>query len=37
MGKISEDWMSVIIGLGIVVLVWISLLGKPPWPLFGLF
>ena len=37
MGKINEDWMSVIVGLGIVVLVWIGILGKLPWPLFGWF
>ena len=37
MAKISEDWMSVIVGLGIVVLVWIGLFGKLPWPLFGWF
>ena len=37
MGKINEDWMSVIVGLAIVVLVWIGILGKPPWPLFGWF
>ncbi len=35
MGKISEDWMSVIVGLLIVVLVWINILGKLPWPIIG--
>ena len=34
---LSEDWLSVVIGLALVALVWIGVLGKIPWPLFGLF
>jgi hypothetical protein len=33
--KINEDWLSVILGLGITVLVWIGILGKLPWPIIG--
>ena len=35
--KINEDWMSVIIGLVLVLLVGIGVLGKLPWPVFGWF
>jgi hypothetical protein len=34
--KLSEDWWAVIIGLGMTVLVWINILGKPPWPIWGI-
>jgi hypothetical protein len=32
--KLSEDWMAVIVGLAVVVLIWIGILGSLPWPLF---
>ena len=35
--KINEDWLSVIIGLIIVVLVGIGLLGSLPWPVSAWF
>ena len=35
--KLNEDWMSVIIGLVIVLLVGIGVLGQLPWPAFGWF
>lgn len=34
---LSEDWLAVIIGLGLVVLVWIGAITNVPWPLFGLW
>ena len=37
MGKISEDWMSVIVGLLVVVLIWAGALPKLPWPIIGMF
>jgi hypothetical protein len=37
MGKINEDWLSVIIGLALVVLIAIGVLGGLPWPAFGWF
>jgi hypothetical protein len=33
--KLNEDWMSVILGLAITVLVWVGVLGSLPWPLIG--
>ena len=33
---LTEDWWSVVIGLALVLLVWLGVLGKVPWPLFGL-
>lgn len=33
--KLNEDWLSVIVGLGITVLVWVGVLGKLPWPIIG--
>jgi len=35
--RLGEDWLSVIIGLILVVLVWIGVVGRVPWPLFGWF
>ena len=35
MSKINEDWLATIIALAIVVLVYIGLLGKLPWPIIG--
>lgn len=35
--KLSEDWISVIVGLAIVLLVTLFSLPSIPWPLFGLF
>ncbi|MFQ5577182.1 MAG: hypothetical protein ACE5G8_09380 [Anaerolineae bacterium] len=34
--KLSEDWLAVIIGLGLVVLAWLGVIAKVPWPLIGL-
>lgn len=33
--KLSEDWLSVIIGLTLVLVVALGALAKVPWPLFG--
>ncbi|MGD2207401.1 MAG: hypothetical protein PVH17_11550 [Anaerolineae bacterium] len=33
--ELSEDWLAVIIGLGLVLLVWIGAISNVPWPLFG--
>jgi len=33
--NLSEDWISVIIGLILVVLVWLLSPTGIPWPLFG--
>ena len=35
--KLSEDWLAVIIGLLLVVLVWVGGITQVPWPLFGWF
>jgi hypothetical protein len=35
--KLSEDWLSVIIGLLVVLVVALGALAKVPWPLFGWF
>lgn len=35
LSRLGEDWLAVIIGLGLVVLVWIGAIAKVPWPLFG--
>lgn len=35
--KLSEDWISVIIGIAIVIAVCLFNLTSIPWPLFGLF
>lgn len=35
MSKISEDWWSVIVGLGITALILLNILGKLPWPIIG--
>jgi hypothetical protein len=33
--KLSEDWLSVIIGLILVIVVWLFGGAGIPWPLFG--
>ena len=33
--RLSEDWLAVIIGLALVALVWLGVIGRVPWPLFG--
>ena len=35
--KLSEDWLSVIIAFGLIILIWIGVLPKLPWPILGLF
>ena len=35
--KLSEDWISVIVGIAIVIIVCLFNLTSIPWPLFGLF
>jgi hypothetical protein len=35
MKKINEDWLSVIIGLVLVVLIWVNALPAIPWPVIG--
>jgi hypothetical protein len=37
LSSLSEDWLAVVIGLGLVALVWIGAITKVPWPLFGFF
>lgn len=32
---INEDWLAVIIGLVLVVLVWLGIVADVPWPLIG--
>ena len=32
---LSEDWLAVIIGLGLAALVWLGVIANVPWPLFG--
>ncbi len=32
---LSEDRRAVIVGLGLVLLVWIGVITKVPWPVFG--
>ena len=34
---LSEDWISVIIGLAIVLVVFLVSITSIPWPLFGVF
>ena len=34
---LSEDWLSVIIGLFLLLLVYVGAIADVPWPLFGLF
>ncbi len=31
----NEDWLALIIGLALALLVGIGVLGKIPWPMFG--
>ncbi len=35
--RLSEDWISVVVGLAIVLIVWALSLSSIPWPLFGGF
>ena len=35
--RLSEDWLSVIIGLALLLLIWLGAIAEVPWPLFGLF
>ena len=35
--KLSEDWISVIVGIAILIVVCLFNLTSIPWPLFGLF
>ena len=35
--RLSEDWLSVLVGLLVVLLVALGGLSKVPWPLFGWF
>lgn len=32
---LSEDWIAVILGLALALLVGVGLVSKIPWPLFG--
>jgi len=32
---LGEDWLSVLVGLLLVVLAWLGVIGNVPWPLFG--
>lgn len=34
-GALNEDWRAVIVGLALVILVWIGVIAKVPWPIFG--
>jgi len=33
--KLSEDWLAVIVAFAIIVLIFVGLFPKLPWPLFG--
>jgi hypothetical protein len=33
--KLSEDWLSVIVGFAFLVLIWIINLPALPWPIAG--
>lgn len=35
--KISEDWLAVIIALGIIIVIFLGWLPELPWPLLGWF
>ena len=35
--RLGEDWIAVIIGLVLVVLVRIGVIANIPWPLFGIW
>ncbi len=35
--RLGEDWIAVIIGLGLVALVSSGLISHVPWPLFAIF
>jgi hypothetical protein len=35
--KLSEDWLAVIIAFGMIILIWMGVLPKLPWPVLGLF
>lgn len=32
---LGEDWLALIIGLALAALVWIGVIVKIPWPVFG--
>ncbi|MBN1919923.1 MAG: hypothetical protein JW892_01655 [Anaerolineae bacterium] len=32
---LGEDWLALIIGLTLTALVWIGVITKIPWPVFG--
>lgn len=32
---LGEDWLALIIGLTLAALVWIGVIVKIPWPVFG--
>ncbi|MBU1049493.1 hypothetical protein KKG90_05645 [Candidatus Bipolaricaulota bacterium] len=36
-GRLGEDWISVIVGLAVVLFVWLVGFSSIPWPLFGVF
>jgi len=33
--SLNEDWQALIVGLALVLLVWIGVIAKVPWPIFG--
>lgn len=33
--KVNEDWLSVIIALGIIFLIFLGAFPELPWPVFG--
>jgi hypothetical protein len=35
LSRLGEDWLAVIIGLGLVLFVWAGMIARVPWPLFG--
>lgn len=35
--RLSEDWLSVVIGLVVVLMVALGAMTRVPWPLFGWF
>ncbi|MBN2006795.1 MAG: hypothetical protein JXA21_25800 [Anaerolineae bacterium] len=35
--SLNEDWRALIVGLTLTLLVWIGVIPKVPWPIFGLW
>ena len=35
LARLGEDWLAVIVGLTLVLLIWIGVIVEVPWPLLG--